>query len=209
MLARFPQACGWAGEKRWSMMRSHEGFVIWFTGLSGAGKTTISHILERRLRGAGRKVESLDGDVVRTNLSKGLGFSREDRDTNIRRIGFVAHLLARNGVAVICSAISPYRSTRDEVRALIGADHFVEVFADCPLDVCATRDGKVEMYERARRGELKEFTGVSDPYEPPPAPAVHLRTDSETPEPSAQHVLDCLAAKSFIQPDSSVRSSAS
>ena len=187
-----------------------QGFVIWFTGLSGAGKTTISRILEERLRAAGHNVESLDGDVVRTNLSKGLGFSREDRDTNIRRIGFVAHLLARNGVAVICSAISPYRSTREEVRTLIGSPNFIEVFADCPLDICATRDGKVEMYEKARRGELKEFTGVSDPYEPPPSPDVHVHTDKEAPQASAQHVLDHLAARSLVrEPAGSAGSSAS
>jgi adenylylsulfate kinase len=174
------------------------GFVLWFTGLSGAGKTTIAHIIETRLRAANRRVEVLDGDVVRTNLSKGLGFSREDRDTNIRRIGFVAHLLARNGVAVLCSAISPYRTTRDEVRRLVGPEHFIEVFVDCPLDVCATRDGKVEMYERARRGELKEFTGVSDPYEPPLTPDVHLNTNSENPEESARRVLDHLVESAFI-----------
>jgi adenylyl-sulfate kinase len=176
----------------------HEGFVIWFTGLSGAGKTTVAGIIELRLRAAGLNVESLDGDVVRTNLSKGLGFSRDDRDTNIRRIGFVAHLLARNGVAVICSAISPYRATRDEVRALVGPQRFIEVYADCPLDICATRPGKVEMYERARRGELKEFTGVSDPYEPPPSPSVHLQTDHESAQASAQRVLDYLCAHGFV-----------
>jgi len=176
----------------------NEGFVIWFTGLSGAGKTTVAGIIESQLRAAGLKVESLDGDVVRTNLSKGLGFSREDRDTNIRRIGFVAHLLARNGVAVICSAISPYLATREEVRTLIGPPRFVEVYADCPLDVCATRPGKVQMYERARSGELKEFTGVSDPYEPPPAPAVHLKTDRESAQESAQHVLDHLREHAFV-----------
>ncbi len=176
----------------------NEGFVIWFTGLSGAGKTTIAGIIESRLRAARLNVESLDGDVVRTNLSKGLGFSREDRDTNIRRIGFVAHLLARNGVAVICSAISPYRATRDEVRALVGPQRFIEVYADCPIEVCATRPGKVEMYERARRGELKEFTGVSDPYEPPPAPAIHLQTDRESAEKSAQRVLDHLSEHGFV-----------
>lgn len=184
-----------------------QGFVIWFTGLSGAGKTTISRILEERLRAAGHNVESLDGDVVRTNLSKGLGFSREDRDTNIRRIGFVAHLLARNGVAVICSAISPYRTTRAEVRALIGDQSFIEVFADCPIDICATRDGKVEMYEKARRGELKEFTGVSDPYEPPLQPDVHVRTNTENPEQSAEHILDHLIERSLLR-EPAVRASA-
>ena len=180
------------------MPNPNAGFVIWFTGLSGAGKTTVAGIIESRLRAAGVSVESLDGDVVRTNLSKGLGFSREDRDTNIRRIGFVAHLLARNGVAVICSAISPYRATRDEVRTLVGPQRFIEVFADCPLDICATRPGKIEMYERARRGELKEFTGVSDPYEPPAAPDVHLKTDSENPQESAQRVLDYLRERAFV-----------
>jgi adenylyl-sulfate kinase len=180
------------------MSKRNEGFVLWFTGLSGAGKTTVARILEPRLRAEGLNVESLDGDVVRTNLSKGLGFSREDRDTNIRRIGFVAHLLARNGVAVICSAISPYRATRDEIRAQVGADRFIEIYADCPIDVCATRDGKVEMYAKARSGELKEFTGVSDPYEPPLNPEIHLRTSGETAEASAEHVLEYLARASFI-----------
>jgi adenylylsulfate kinase len=176
------------------------GFIIWFTGLSGSGKTTIARILEARIRASGRNFESLDGDVVRTNLSKGLGFSKADRDTNIRRIGFVAHLLERNGVAVICSAISPYRQTRDEIRMMVG-DHFIEVFADCPLDICATRDGKVEMYEKARRGEIKEFTGVSDPYEPPETPEVHLRTHAETPEESAEHVLAFLVERGYLSAD--------
>ena len=156
------------------MATTDTGFIIWFTGLSGSGKTTIARILEQRIRASGRKFESLDGDVVRTNLSKGLGFSKEDRDTNIRRIGFVAHLLERNGVAVICSAISPYRQTRD---------------------------GKVEMYAKARRGEIKEFTGVSDPYEPPDSPEVHLMTNDETPEESAEKVLACLVERGYLRAD--------
>src|SRR5512136_2330693 len=129
-----------------------KGFTLWFTGLSGSGKSTLARGVEQELRRRGMKVEILDGDVVRTNLSKGLGFSKEDRDTNIRRIGFVAHLLERNGVAVICSAISPYRQTRDELRMMVG-DDFIEVYADCPIEICETRDGKVEMYAKARRGE--------------------------------------------------------
>lgn len=179
------------------MATTDTGFIIWFTGLSGSGKTTIARILEQRIKSSGKKFESLDGDIVRTNLSKGLGFSKEDRDTNIRRIGFVAHLLERNGVAVICSAISPYRQTRDELRMMVG-DHFIEVFADCPIEICETRDGKVEMYAKARRGEIKEFTGVSDPYEPPVSPEIHLRTHQETPEESADKVLAFLVERGYL-----------
>jgi adenylyl-sulfate kinase len=157
------------------------GFTVWFTGLSGAGKTTIAHQLERVLRERGKKVEVLDGDVVRTHLSKGLGFSKEDRDTNIRRIGFVAHLLSRNGVAVICSAISPYRAIRDENRAMIG--DFVEVYTKCPIDVLQERDVK-GLYAKALKGEIPNFTGVSDPYEEPLDPEVVLETDKETEEES-------------------------
>ena len=153
------------------------GFTIWFTGLSGAGKSTISEKLEPLLRERGCKVEQLDGDIVRMNLSKGLGFSKEDRDTNIRRIGFVAHLLQRNGVAVICSAISPYREIRDENRALIG--DFVEVYAKCPIEVLAERDVK-GLYKKAIAGELPNFTGVSDPYEEPLNAEVVIETDKET-----------------------------
>ena len=147
--------------------RFGRGFTLWFTGLSGSGKTTITEIVEKELRERGYRVEVLDGDVVRTNLSKGLGFSREDRNINILRIGFVAYLLSRNGVAVIVSAISPYKEVRDQVwRKIID---FVEVFVDCPLEVCAQRDVK-GLYEKTFKGEMEQFTGVSDPYEPPAPP---------------------------------------
>jgi adenylylsulfate kinase len=150
-----------------------QGIVVWFTGLSGAGKTTLVSHLEPLLRDAGYPVEVLDGDVVREHLSKGLGFSREDRDTNVRRIGFVANLLAKHGVIVLVSAISPYRDTRREV--LNAAVRSVEVFVDAPLAVVSQRDVK-GLYARALRGEIPHFTGVSDPYEPPTNPEVHLET---------------------------------
>jgi len=159
-----------------------QGFTLWFTGLSGAGKSTISEIIVQRLKDAGRKVELLDGDVVRTHLSKGLGFSREDRDINIRRIGWVCQVLSRNGVVAIAAAISPYRAVRDEVRATI--PNFVEVFVDCPLDVVAARDVK-GLYKQALAGEIPQFTGVSDPYEPPLNPEVRVDSSSQTPEQSA------------------------
>ena len=173
------------------------GFVVWFTGLSGAGKTTIAQQLEHVLRDRGLRVEVLDGDVVRTHLSKGLGFSKEDRDTNIRRIGFVAHLLQRNGVVVICSAISPYRAIRDENRALIG--DFIEVFAKCPLDVLEERDVK-GLYAKARAGEIPNFTGVSDPYEEPLKPEVVVETDSETLEQSTAKVIAKLEELGYLEP---------
>ncbi|MDQ3986092.1 MAG: adenylyl-sulfate kinase [Actinomycetota bacterium] len=172
------------------------GAVIWFTGLSGSGKTTIAHIVEDKLLGGGIPAEILDGDVVRENLSKGLGFSKEDRDTNIRRIAFVAHLLQRNGVFVITAAISPYRSVREEARVMI--KDFVEVFADAPLDVCEQRDVK-GMYAKARAGEIKGFTGIDDPYEPPSGPEVVCQTDTETPEESAQKVIDKLVELKYIE----------
>jgi adenylylsulfate kinase len=162
------------------------GITIWLTGLSGAGKSTIARALEPRLWEAGRRVEVLDGDVVRTHLSKGLGFSREDRDTNIRRIGWVCEVLNRHGVDAIVAAISPYRQTRDEVRARL--PRFVEVYVDCPLDVLASRDPK-GLYRKALAGEIAQFTGVSDPYEPPPSPEVVCHTDgTETVEESAEKV---------------------
>jgi adenylylsulfate kinase len=172
------------------------GAVIWFTGLSGSGKTTIAHGVEDKLLEAGVPVEILDGDVVRENLSKGLGFSKEDRDTNIRRIAFVAHLLQRNGVFVITAAISPYRAVREEARVMI--KDFVEVYANAPIEVCEDRDVK-GLYAKARAGEIKGFTGVDDPYEPPSGPEVECRTDEETPEQSAQKVLDKLIEMKFIE----------
>jgi adenylylsulfate kinase len=172
------------------------GAVIWFTGLSGSGKTTIAHIVEDKLLEAGVPIEILDGDVVRENLSKGLGFSKEDRDINIRRIAFVAHLLQRNGVFVITAAISPYRSVREEARAMI--KDFVEVFADAPLEVCEGRDVK-GLYAKARAGEIKGFTGIDDPYEPPAGPEVACATDKETPEESAQKVIDKLVELKYVE----------
>jgi adenylylsulfate kinase len=174
------------------------GFTLWFTGLSGAGKTTISEIVERELRRRIGSVEVLDGDIVRTNLSKGLGFSREDRDTNVLRIGFVANLLTRNGVGVIVSAISPYKEARDQVRRDIG-DGFIEVFVDAPLEVCAERDVK-GLYKKAFSGEIPEFTGVSDPYDLPAAPELHIRTNEEEPQESARRVIVKLEELGYLQP---------
>jgi adenylylsulfate kinase len=174
------------------------GFTLWFTGLSGAGKTTIAEIVERELRNRLGTVEVLDGDIVRTNLSKGLGFSREDRDTNVLRIGFVANLLTRNGVAVIVSAISPYKEARDQVRRDIG-DDFIEIFVDAPLEVCAERDVK-GLYKKAFSGEILAFTGVSDPYEPPAAPELHIKTHEEEPQESARRVILRLEELGYLEP---------
>ncbi|MGH2751533.1 MAG: adenylyl-sulfate kinase [Actinomycetota bacterium] len=172
------------------------GCVIWFTGLSGSGKTTIAHVLEDKLAAADVPVELLDGDVVRENLSKGLGFSKEDRDTNIRRIAFVAHLLQRNGAFVITAAISPYRAIREEARAL--CKDFVEVYANAPLEVCEERDVK-GLYAKARAGEIKGFTGIDDPYEPPSGPEVEVRTDQLRVEESAQKVVDKLIESGYLK----------
>jgi len=176
---------------------SDAGLTIWFTGLSGAGKSTLANALEAELRQRGRGVEVLDGDVVRENLSKGLGFSKEDRDTNIRRIGFVAHLLTRNGVTVIVSAISPYREVRDEVRAMIG--RFIEVHVDCDMDELVRRDVK-GLYAKALRGEIGNFTGVSDPYEEPLQPEVVVQTDHESVSSSVTRILAALEAKGYLAP---------
>lgn len=167
-------------------MSNKNGVTVWFTGLSGAGKTTICMAVEQKLREQGYKVEVLDGDVVREKLTKGLGFSKLDRDENIRRIGFVAHLLTRNGVIVLVSAISPYRQVRDEVRQQIGS--FIEVYVSTPLSVCEQRDVK-GLYKKARAGEIKQFTGIDDPYEPPTNPELECRTDLEMVKESADKVL--------------------
>jgi adenylylsulfate kinase len=173
----------------------HRGVTVWFTGLSGAGKTTITTAIEKELRDRGCKLEILDGDIVRENLTKGLTFSKEDRDTNIRRIGFVAHLLTRNGVIVLVSAISPYRAVREEVREMVG--DFVEVFVNAPLNVCEDRDVK-GLYKRARAGEIKQFTGIDDPYEPPNNPEVECRTDLEDLSESVAKVLGKLEELGYI-----------
>jgi adenylyl-sulfate kinase len=173
------------------------GFTVWFTGLSGAGKSTISVLVEQKLRERGHKVELLDGDVVRTHLSKGLGFSKEDRDTNIRRIGWVCQVLSRNDVVAIAAAISPYRGIRDEVRMQIG--RFVEVYVECPIETLAERDVK-GLYKKALAGEIGNFTGVSDPYEPPLNPEVICFTGGrETPEQSAARVIARLEELGYIE----------
>ncbi|MFN8497501.1 MAG: bifunctional sulfate adenylyltransferase/adenylylsulfate kinase [Anaerolineae bacterium] len=178
--------------------RHRQGVCIWFTGLSGAGKSTIAEALTTLLMERGRQITVLDGDVVRTHLSKGLGFSKEDRDTNIRRIGFLAGEIVRHGGVAVCAAVSPYRATRNDVRAMVGGDQFVEVFVDTPLAVCEGRDVK-GMYARARRGEIKDFTGVDDPYEPPLDPELTLDTVSQTAEENARAILAWLVARGFVR----------
>ena len=170
-----------------------KGFTLWFTGMSGAGKSTLSAPIAERLRQLGHKVEVLDGDVVRTNLSKGLTFSKEDRDINVRRIGFVSNLLSRNGVVAITAAISPYREVRDEVRQMITNDGagFVEVYVSCPVEVLATRDVK-GLYKKAQAGEIKNFTGLDDPYEPPVNPEVVVDSSQEKVEDSVEKIISRL-----------------
>lgn len=178
--------------------RHQQGVCIWFTGLSGAGKSATSEILTTLLLEGGRGATILDGDVVRTNLSKGLGFSREDRDANILRIGFVAAEVVRHGGVAICAAVSPYRSTREDVRKMIPQGQFVEVFVDTPLEICEARDSK-GMYAKARRGEIRNFTGIDDPYEAPVAPEVRLETTSLTQEDNARLVVQYLRKQGFIR----------
>ncbi|MFL7891714.1 MAG: bifunctional sulfate adenylyltransferase/adenylylsulfate kinase [Anaerolineales bacterium] len=180
--------------------RHEQGLCLWFTGLSGSGKSTTAEILTSFLLERGRQVTLLDGDVVRTHLSKGLGFSREDRDTNILRIGFVAGEIARQGGIVIAAAISPYRTTRNEVRKMVGENRFVEIFVDTPIEVCEERDVK-GLYARARRGQIQGFTGVDDPYEVPVDPEITLHTVEETPEMNARKIVDYLEECGYLLPD--------
>jgi sulfate adenylyltransferase len=178
--------------------RHRQGVCVWFTGLSGSGKSTTAEVLTTLLLEHGRQVTVLDGDVVRTHLSRGLTFSQEDRDTNIRRIGFVASEIVRHGGAVLCAAVSPYRATRNDVRNMVGADHFVEVFMDTPIQVCESRDTK-GMYAMARRGEIKGFTGIDDPYEAPEHAEIVLETVRRAPEDNARHILEVLASRGFVR----------
>jgi adenylylsulfate kinase len=175
--------------------KKQKGFTLWFTGLSGSGKSTIAERVALRLERKGVPVEIMDGDVVRTHLSKGLGFSREDRDENIKRVGFVCQLLTRHGIAAIASVISPYREARDYNRQQI--KNFVEVYTRCPVEICAQRDIK-GLYQRAANGEIKGFTGVDDPYEPPSNPEVVCRTDTESIEESVEKVLNKLVELGYL-----------
>lgn len=177
--------------------RHKQGVCIWFTGLSGSGKSTTAEVLAVLLQEKGKQVTVLDGDVVRTHLSKGLGFSKEDRDINIRRIGFVASEISRHGGMVIAAAISPYRATRNDVRNMVGGDRFVEVFVDTPLEVCEERDTK-GLYAKARRGEIEGFTGIDDPYELPEDPEIVLKTVERTPEENARRIIEYLESQRFL-----------
>ena len=172
-----------------------QGVAVWFTGFSGAGKSTIAEALTKKLKSQGYRLEVLDGDEIRENLTKDLGFSKEDRDTNIRRIGFVAKLLARNGVIVLVPVISPYRAIREEMRASI--DNFVEVFVNAPLSVCEDRDVK-GLYKKVRAGQIKQFTGIDDPYEPPTNPEVECRTDLEELSDSVDKIFNKLKESGYI-----------
>ena len=179
---------------------AQKGFTLWFTGLSGSGKTALAEMVYNELKQKrGLRAEKLDGDVVRTNLSKGLGFSKEDRDINIRRIGFVCNLLTRNDVIAIASAISPYRAVRDENRALTGSDKFVEVYCEVPIGVAIERDVK-GLYKKALSGEIKNFTGISDPYEAPLHPEVHINSGSEAIEESFAKIITYLEERGLIKP---------
>ncbi len=177
---------------------ANTGFTIWFTGLSGSGKSTLSEIIEQRLKDRGRNVEVLDGDIVRTHLSKGLGFSREDRDTNIKRIAFVCGLLTRNGVVCISAAIAPYGEAREWARQEIG--NFVEIYVKCPIEVCRQRDVK-GLYKLVDEGKIKNFTGVDDPYEEPEHPELVIETSKETIEESVNRIFDKLVELGYLEPE--------
>ena len=174
---------------------ARKGFTLWFTGLSGAGKSTLSIMVADELRRRGLHVEILDGDEVRTNLSKGLGFSKEDRDTNIKRIGYVCKLLTRNGVTAISAAISPYREVRDFNREQIG--NFIEIYVECSIEALTARDVK-GLYKKALAGEIKNFTGVSDPYEPPPKPDILVNSERQSVKESLQTILEYLEQHGWI-----------
>jgi adenylyl-sulfate kinase len=176
---------------------SPPGFTLWFTGLPSSGKSTLARRVEEELLARGRAVEVLDGDEVRMRLTKGLGFSKEDRDENIRRIAYVAKLLGRSGAVAITATISPYREIREEIRAEI--DHFVEIYVDCPIETCIERDVK-GLYKKALAGEIKNFTGVSDPYEPPAAPEITIRSADESEDESVAKILDALTKLGYLAP---------
>jgi adenylyl-sulfate kinase len=182
-----------------SLPLEQRGFTLWLTGLPSSGKSTLAELIAKRLRTAGQPVELLDGDEVRLRLSKGLGFSKEDRDENIRRIAYVARLLTRVGAVAITAAISPYRDVREEARKEIG--NFVEVYVKCPLEECVRRDVK-GLYRKAIGGEIPRFTGISDPYEPPESPEVIVETDREAPEDSAERILGALRRLGYLRPES-------
>jgi adenylyl-sulfate kinase len=173
------------------------GVVVWFTGLPASGKSTIARTVDAILHRRGLPVELLDGEEVRQSLSRGLGFSREDREEHVRRIGYVAKLLSRNGVIAICAAVSPYRATRDEIRGRV--TNFVEVYVEVPLEVAEQRDTE-GLYARARAGDIEDFTGISDPYEPPEAPEVHIRSDRESADEAAAKVVKTLELIGLIPP---------
>ncbi len=178
------------------MSQQHAGFTIWFTGLPCSGKSTLAQLVAAELRGRGRGVEILDGDLIRTHLTKGLGFSKEDRDENIRRIGFVCQLLTKHGAVAIAAAISPYRAVRDEVRSTI--PNFVEIYVNTPLEICIRRDVK-GMYRKALAGEMRNFTGIDDPYEPPLQPELTVETEQESPGASAARVIEKLEAMGLVE----------
>ena len=189
--------------RKYLNVTEQKGFTLWFTGLSGSGKTVLAKAVEAELRSRGLKVERLDGDTVRQSLTKDLGFSKEDRDTNIERVTFVAKLLTRNGVAVLCSFISPYRERRAKSRAEIG--HFVECYVECPLEVCMERDVK-GLYQRAMAGEIENFTGISDPYEPPENPEIVVNTAQQSLEESVGVILRRLEELGYLGPEEEVYS---